>query len=64
VTVVPDLPEAYLEMSPAERLVMTWRLVGGLEDPGECRIEIVQGAVTEGAELTVAQPFSMTMWAT
>jgi hypothetical protein len=51
-------------MSPAERLVMTWRLVGGLEDPGECRIEIVQGAVTEGAELTVAQPFSMTMWAT
>jgi hypothetical protein len=32
---------------------MSWRWKGGVEDPGESRIEITLKAVSEGTELTV-----------
>ena len=42
----------YLEVSKPERLVMTWRWLGGEEDPGESRVEIDLRAIPEGTELT------------
>ena len=42
---------AYLELVPAERVVISWRWQGG-EDPGESRIEMRLRAVAEGTELT------------
>lgn len=43
----------YLEVVRPERLVMSWRWLGGQEDPGESRIEIDLRAVAEGTELTL-----------
>lgn len=42
----------YLELLRPERVVMSWRWVGGAEDPGESRIEMVLRAIPEGTELT------------
>jgi len=42
----------YLELQPPERVVMSWRWTGGIEDPGESRIEIVLRPIPEGTELT------------
>jgi uncharacterized protein YndB with AHSA1/START domain len=42
----------FLELVPPERVVMSWRWKGGMEDPGESRIEIRLRAVPEGTELT------------
>jgi len=43
----------YLEVVRPERIVMSWRWVGGMEDPGESRVEIVLRAIPEGTELTL-----------
>jgi uncharacterized protein YndB with AHSA1/START domain len=43
----------YLEVAPPKRLVMSWRWSGGLEDPGESRVEIDLRAVADGTELTL-----------
>jgi uncharacterized protein YndB with AHSA1/START domain len=42
----------YLEVRKPERLVMTWRWLGGQEDPGESRVEIDLRPIPEGTELT------------
>jgi uncharacterized protein YndB with AHSA1/START domain len=42
----------FLEIVRPERIVMTWRWTGGMEDPGESRVEITLKAVPEGTELT------------
>jgi uncharacterized protein YndB with AHSA1/START domain len=42
----------YLEVLKPQRLVMTWRWTGGVEDPGESRVEIALRAIPEGTELT------------
>lgn len=42
----------YLELVRPERVVMSWRWLGGMEDPGESRLEIVLRAIPEGTELT------------
>jgi uncharacterized protein YndB with AHSA1/START domain len=42
----------YLEVRSPERLVMTWHWLGGQEDPGESRVEIVLRPIPEGTELT------------
>ena len=42
----------FLEIMRPERIVMSWRWQGGLEDPGESRIEITLSAVAEGTQLT------------
>ncbi|HWX88787.1 MAG TPA: SRPBCC domain-containing protein [Rhizomicrobium sp.] len=42
----------FLEILPPERVVMSWRWKGGVEDPGESRVEIMLKAVPEGTELT------------
>jgi uncharacterized protein YndB with AHSA1/START domain len=42
----------YLELVRPERVVMSWRWTGGLEDPGESRVEIGLRAIPEGTELT------------
>jgi uncharacterized protein YndB with AHSA1/START domain len=42
----------FLEIDPPTRVVMSWRWKGGLEDPGESRVEITLKAVPEGTELT------------
>jgi len=42
----------YLEIVPPERLVMDWRWIGGVEDSGESRVEIVLRPIPEGTELT------------
>ena len=42
----------FLEIVPPERVVLSWRWKGGVEDPGESRIEITLKAVPEGTELT------------
>ena len=42
----------FLEIARPERVVLSWRWTGGLEDPGESRIEITLRAVPEGTELT------------
>jgi len=41
----------YLDLVPAERVVVSWRWQGG-EDPGESRIEMRLRAIAEGTELT------------
>ena len=41
----------FLEMVRPEYLVMSWRWQGGLEDPGESRIEIRLRAIAEGTEV-------------
>jgi uncharacterized protein YndB with AHSA1/START domain len=42
----------FLELIRPERVVMSWRWSGGLEGPGESRIEIILRAIPEGTELT------------
>jgi uncharacterized protein YndB with AHSA1/START domain len=42
----------YLEVRRPERLVMSWRWVGGEEDPNESRVEIDLRPIPEGTELT------------
>jgi uncharacterized protein YndB with AHSA1/START domain len=42
----------YLEFRKPERLAMTWRWLGGEEDPGESRVEVDLRAIAEGTELT------------
>ena len=42
----------YLELVRPERVVMSWRWVGGMEDPGESRVEMALRAIPEGTELT------------
>jgi uncharacterized protein YndB with AHSA1/START domain len=43
---------SYLELVKPERVVMSWRWTGGVEDPGESRVEITLRAIPEGTELT------------
>ncbi|HEX5262177.1 MAG TPA: SRPBCC domain-containing protein [Phenylobacterium sp.] len=43
----------YLEVRRPERLAMTWRWLGGEEDPGESRLEFDLRAIAEGTELTL-----------
>jgi uncharacterized protein YndB with AHSA1/START domain len=42
----------YLEVAPPERLAMSWRWTGSVEDPGESRVEITLRAIADGTELT------------
>lgn len=42
----------YLEVVRPERLSMSWRWTGGVEDPGESLVEIGLRAIVEGTELT------------
>jgi len=42
----------FLELTPAARIVMSWRWTGGKEDPGESRIEITLRPLPEGTEIT------------
>ena len=42
----------YLEVRRPERLVMTWRWLGGSEDPGESRVEIDLRPIADGTEIT------------
>jgi uncharacterized protein YndB with AHSA1/START domain len=42
----------YREVAPPSRLAMTWRWLGGQEDPGESFVEIDLRAIAEGTELT------------
>jgi uncharacterized protein YndB with AHSA1/START domain len=44
---------AYLEIDKPRRLAMSWRWVGGREDPGESRVEIALRAIADGTELTL-----------
>jgi uncharacterized protein YndB with AHSA1/START domain len=43
----------FLEIVPPKRVVLSWRWKGGVEDPGESRIEITLKAVPGGTELTL-----------
>jgi uncharacterized protein YndB with AHSA1/START domain len=43
---------SYIEIRRPERLVMSWRWLGGEEDPGESRVEIDLRPIPEGTELT------------
>jgi uncharacterized protein YndB with AHSA1/START domain len=43
----------YLEVVKPERLSMSWRWKGGVEDPGESLVEFRLRAVAEGTELTL-----------
>lgn len=43
----------YLEFDRPRRIVLSWRWLGGQEDPGESRVEIQLRAVSGGTELTV-----------
>lgn len=43
----------YLEVQRPARLAMSWRWLGGVEDPGESRVEITLRATAEGTELTL-----------
>ena len=43
---------AYLELIRPERVVMSWRWSGGMEDPGESRVEITLRTIPGGTELT------------
>ena len=45
----------FLVIDPPSRVVMTWRWLGGVEDPGESRIEISLRAVDDETELTFSQ---------
>jgi uncharacterized protein YndB with AHSA1/START domain len=42
----------YIEVRRPERLVMSWRWLGGQEDPSESRVEIDLRSIPEGTELT------------
>jgi uncharacterized protein YndB with AHSA1/START domain len=42
----------FLEIVRPQLVVMSWRWKGGVEDPGESRVEIRLRAVSEGTELT------------
>jgi uncharacterized protein YndB with AHSA1/START domain len=42
----------YLEILKPKRLALSWRWAGGVEDPGESRIDIELRAIAEGTELT------------
>jgi uncharacterized protein YndB with AHSA1/START domain len=42
----------FLEIVPPEHVVMSWRWKGGVEDPGESRVEMRLRAIPEGTELT------------
>jgi uncharacterized protein YndB with AHSA1/START domain len=42
----------YLELVRPQRVVFSWRWAGGIEDPGESRVEITLRAIPEGTELT------------
>jgi uncharacterized protein YndB with AHSA1/START domain len=42
----------FLEVRPPERLVMSWRWLGGQEDPGESRVEIDLRPIADGTEIT------------
>jgi uncharacterized protein YndB with AHSA1/START domain len=44
----------YIELRRPERIVMTWRWLGGAVDPNESRVEITLRPVGEGTELTLA----------
>ncbi len=43
----------FLEILRPEHIVMSWRWRGGLEDPGESRLEIRLRPIPEGTELTL-----------
>jgi uncharacterized protein YndB with AHSA1/START domain len=43
----------YLVVDPPKRVVMSWRWLGGEEDPGESQVEITLRAVGTGTELTL-----------
>lgn len=43
----------FLEIVRPEHVVMSWRWQGGLEDPGESRLEIRLRPIPEGTELTL-----------
>ena len=43
----------YIEIARPERLAMSWRWLGGVEDPGESLVEFDLRAIAEGTELTV-----------
>ncbi len=43
----------YLEVVSPTRLAMTWRWAGGMEDPGESRLEFDLSPIAEGTELTL-----------
>jgi uncharacterized protein YndB with AHSA1/START domain len=43
----------FLVIVHPEHVVMSWRWTGGLEDPGESRVEIRFRAIPEGTELTL-----------
>jgi len=45
----------YLEVSPPERVVMTWRWADDAEGPGEMLVTIELRPVAEGTELTFTQ---------
>jgi uncharacterized protein YndB with AHSA1/START domain len=42
----------YLEVVKPERLSMSWRWTGGVEDPGESLVEIRLRVIADGTELT------------
>jgi uncharacterized protein YndB with AHSA1/START domain len=42
----------FLEIDPPSRVVMSWRWKGGMEDPGESRIEITLRATPDGTDLS------------
>jgi uncharacterized protein YndB with AHSA1/START domain len=43
----------YLAIDRPKRLAMSWRWLGGAEDPGESRLEIALRATPDGTELTL-----------
>jgi uncharacterized protein YndB with AHSA1/START domain len=43
----------FLEIVRPKHVVMSWRWKGGLEDPGESRVEIRLRSIPEGTELTL-----------
>lgn len=43
----------FLEVVRPKHVVMSWRWTGGLEDPGESRLEIRLRPIPEGTELTL-----------
>jgi len=43
----------YDKIEKPERLAMSWRWLGGSEDPGESRLEFGLRAIPEGTELTL-----------
>ena len=44
---------AFLELVVPERVKMSWRWTGGIEDPGESLLEFRLRAVADGTELTL-----------